>query len=127
MQEPKYTVKKTFNLTHSDGTPQIVKIVKFHCCNNVGGFVKDGVVYLGYLNEVMGKPITAKKKEMIPDIKLNTALHELHHTSLIHNFNSEACFDKVSQKCLERTAYDFETLAEQLFSLQEDQHIKLSY
>ena len=127
MPETKYSITKTFLLNHTDGTPVKFHVVKFECCLQVSGMVKDGEIYIGYFNQIKAHPITATNSEEmveVPELDLFVIIHETHHASLLANKNN--C-DEITRVCLEKTAYGQEHLIRQIKSLQEDGYFGLTY
>ena len=124
MVEPKYTVYKRFQITHSTGDALMVNLVKFHCCNNIGGMVKDGELYVGFMNTTLRTQLGTTTKADVPELSLFTIVHELHHiVQMKHLSNGE---NPMTNKMLERTAYDFEGLLQQLISFEEDGHFSIT-
>lgn len=120
--EPKYTVKRVFQITHLDGTPVKLHIVQFECCG-VAGMVKNGDLYLGYVNEVTAKPIFATTTQKIPEIGIETVTHELMHLVTLHY---KATTTKLSDRVFQETmAYDSQFLYSQLRSFDEDNYLRL--
>jgi hypothetical protein len=120
-KEPKFTKTKGLQITHTDGTPIPFYIGKFECCG-VMGMVKDKAVYIGYYNEVDGKPLGATTTQKIPEIQMETIIHELSHISTLHNFATSSPNDRFIQ---EVQAYDIQFLYAQIRSYEEDGHFKI--
>lgn len=124
MPEAKYSITRTFLLNHTDGTPVKFHLVKFQCCLQIGGMVKDGELYMGYLNEVQGTPLGATTTQMIPEIEMNILVHELVHLGTLHYVKD--CPDFSTNVCQERIAYNVEDLYTQIKSLNEDQFFNIN-
>lgn len=124
MPEAKYSITKTFLLNHTDGTPVKFHLVKFECCNRTAGMVKNGELYMGYLNEVQGTPLGATTTQMIPEIEISILLHELFHLGSLQVVKT--CPDFSTNVCNEKGAYNVEYLYEQIRSLDEDNFFKLN-
>lgn len=123
MPEAKYSITKTFLLNHTDGTPVKFHLVKFQCCNRTAGMVKNGELYMGYLNEVQGTPLGATTTQMIPEIEISILLHELFHLGSLQVVKT--CPDFSTNVCNEKGAYSVEYLYEQIRSLSEDNFFRL--
>jgi hypothetical protein len=121
---PKYKVKQQFQITHSDGTPVKVFIVKFECCLTRAFVNRSNEMYLGYYNEVKGKPISATTTQMIPEIEMSMFIHEIFHIVSLHHLSKGE--DPITHENQEKMAYDIQSLYEQLVSLEGDGYIKLT-
>lgn len=124
-KEPKYINQRTFQLTHSDGSPAPLHIVKFECCT-VGGMVKNGELYIGTLNNTYRRPIYATTSELVPVLEMSTVIHELVHLTTKHFATSSACIDVNNSFWQEKIAYNAEWLYRQMMMFDEDGYYKIS-
>jgi hypothetical protein len=124
IEAPKYSITRTFLLNHTDGTPVRFHLVKFECCNRIGGMVKNGELYMGYLNEVQVNQLGTTTLQMVPEIEISILVHELFHLGSMNVL--KYCADFSTNVCQEKGAYNVEYLYEQIRSLGEDGFFRLN-
>lgn len=122
--EKKFTIEKTFILNQSHGSSTRVYVGKFECCG-VTGMVKDGEIYLGYLNTTEATPLGTTTKQQIPEIDTEMMVHELTHLVTLQPYVLERCPAFATSELQEKVAYNLGHLYSQLRSIHEDNFIRL--
>lgn len=121
---PKWNTEKSFIITHTHGSSTNFNVVKFECCGT-GGMVKDGQLYMGYLNTVEATPIGTTTKTQIPIIDIEILGHELVHLTTLQPYVLEKCPALASHDLQEKIAYNWGHLYSQIRSFEEDNWIRL--
>jgi len=123
--QPKWTAEKTFIITHTHGSSTNFNVAKFQCCGT-GGVVKDGQIYMGYVNTVEATPLGTTTKTQIPLIDIEILGHELVHLITLQPYVLEQCPALASHDLQEKIAYNWGHLYSQIRSLDEDGYIRLT-
>lgn len=137
---PETTVVYEFTLQHTDGSRLPIKLVTFkQKCKTTpdgdlcyGGFTefksdnarKNDVEHPVDTQEAIYMDFTKKGK--VPVVKMDELLHELHHAVQYHWMSRDICETNWRYSdCLERLAYDYQGLYNQLIQLQKKGRIIL--